>query len=390
MDSRTLKFVLDRVQRRLNIIRNKGHTDSSGTLNISKNLKGRFCVNPFSQMDVYEGGKVHSCCSTWLPTSIGNIRKIPINEVWNSPVSQMIRESILDGSFRYCNHKICPMIQAGSLPTIEEASRNPVYREIIETGRLKLDELPTFINLCNDESCNLYCPSCRRQKINYPKGKEFEKRQHLQDVITQQLFAVPTDRHFSVNITGSGDPFASAVFRDFLYNLCGEDFPNLSIHLQTNGVLLTPRTWQRMHKIHSNIAAVLVSFDAGTEATYNITRRGGNWKLLLENTHRLGHLRSKNELKYLRLDFVVQQANYQEMEQFIQIGKSVKADKVAFSMVLDWGTWSREEYQEKCIWKQGHPQFDDFIKVLQSPIFDDQIVSLGNLTEYRALALNTP
>ncbi len=262
------------------------------------------------------------------------------------------------------------------------------FKEIIETGRLKLDEPPTFINLCNDESCNLFCPSCRREKINHPKGREFEKRQHIQNAITQQLFAEPTDREFRVNVTGSGDPFASAVFRNFLYTLKGEDFPNLSIHLQTNGVLLTPRNWQRMNKIHQNIATILVSLDAGTEATYNITRRGGNWTILQENILRLGELRKINELKHLRLDFVVQEANYREMEKFIHIGKSVNADKVNFSMVLDWGTWTRKEYEQKCIWKQDHPDFEDFIKILHKPIFEDPIVNLGNLTEYRTRALS--
>lgn len=339
-------------------------------------------------MDIYEEGKVYSCCSAWLPTPLGNLKKSTVAEIWNSHTSQMIRESILDGSFRYCNHKVCPFIQENSLPSLEEARQDINLREIIDNKLTRLDQLPSFINLCNDASCNLACPSCRVEKINYPKGIEFEKRQHLQDKITQDLFAQPNDRHFTVNVTGSGDPFASAVFRNFLYQLNGEDFPNLQINLQTNGVLLTPRNWQRMHKIHKNISTILISFDAATEDTYNITRRGGNWSWLLKNTARLGELRKTGEVNFLRLDFVVQHANYKEMPQFVEIAKSLNADGVAFSMVLDWGTWSMKDFAKQCIWNKDHEEFDEFLEVLKNPVFDDPFVSFGNLTAVRKLAIS--
>src|SRR5690606_10952463 len=180
---------------------------------------GRFCPSPFEQFDVYENGKAFSCCSAWLPTPLGNIKRAPIMDVWNSTSSQAIRASILDGSFRHCDQRICPRIQAEDLPTLDEAKQNPRYKAIIEQGLTQLDELPSFINLCNDASCNLYCPSCRTQRILHTKGKDYEKRRHLQDLINSQFFSRPTDRPFRVNITGSGDPFASTVFRDFLFNL---------------------------------------------------------------------------------------------------------------------------------------------------------------------------
>ena len=85
------------------------------------------------------------------------------------------------------------------------------------------------------------------------------------------------ERHFILSITGSGDPFASRVYRDLLHSLDGRDFPNLEIALQTNGVLLTPRNWERMKRVHGNISSIIISFDAASEATYNVTRRGGHW-----------------------------------------------------------------------------------------------------------------
>jgi sulfatase maturation enzyme AslB (radical SAM superfamily) len=346
-------------------------------------LKTSFSDRPFSQVDFYEDGKVFLCCSTWLPTSVGSIKVNNIPDIWNSPLSQGIRESIHDGSFRYCKHLICPAIQSRSLPSLAEARQDLRYQQIIADKAVRLDTLPSFINLCNDASCNLSCPSCRTNRIIYSNGPEFAQRKTLQELITSQLFSQPTDREFVVNITGSGDPFASAVFREFLFNLDGEHFPNLSIQLQTNGVLLTPSNWKKISRLHKNIKVILISFDAATEDTYKITRRGGHWTTLIENVTSLSQLRKQGQLNFLRLDFVVQKANFREMSKFVELAKSFDADQITFSQVMDWGTWMRSEYLEQCIWRQDHPDYNEFLQVMSSATLADPIVNLGNLSQYR-------
>ena len=383
----TIKWTVYRIQRALFRLFHRGRKDTRASINLDKNLAGRFCQNPFTQFDIYEDGKAYSCCNAWLPTPIGNLNHSSVMEVWNSQTSLAIRQSIIDGSFRYCDHKICPAIQSGSLPSLESVAENPRYRDAILNGRLEVSEPPRFINLCNDASCNLYCPSCRSKRINYPAGPEYEKRQHLQDILEQDLFSTPSEREFTVSVTGSGDPFASAVFRKFLYGLKGHDFPNLAISLQTNGVLLTERSWIRMQNIHDNIQTIIVSFDAATQQTYEQTRRGGNWDRLLENTARLGELRQSGELRLLRLDFVVQKANYREMPDFVRLGRELNADSVMFSMILDWSTWPPATFREQCIWRQDHPEFEQFLAELRDPVFDDPFADLGNISEYRTLAL---
>jgi len=376
----SLTFRWNRLARRL-------RPDSSTSLNPRRNLRGRFCVNPFKQMDVYEDGSAYLCCSNWLPTAIGNLNDSSIDAVWNSEKARRIRASILDGSFRYCDHRLCPFIQNDSLPTVRQAAADERYAELIRAQQTALHKLPGFVNLCNDASCNLWCPSCRTQRINYTDGPELAQRRHLQDRVVQALFAEPTDRHFRVNVTGSGDPFASTVFREFLYGLDGRDFPNLEISLQTNGVLLTPRTWQRLRGIRNNISDILVSFDAATPETYAITRRGGHWPTLLANVEGLGELRKLGELRFLRMDFVVQQANYREMPAFADLARELGADQAGFSMVVNWGTWTAAEFRVRCIWRPDHPEFGRFMEVLADSRLGQAHVDLGNLTEYRARAL---
>ncbi len=132
-----------------------GRSDRSGE------LVGRFCPAPFQQVDLEESGACYTCCSSWLPTPMGNVRHSPFPALWNGPVMRKIRESIYDGSFRYCRADRCPHIQSGTLPSLEEGEAHPAYGTAVRERRTELPALPSVVNLVNDRSCNLACPSCR-------------------------------------------------------------------------------------------------------------------------------------------------------------------------------------------------------------------------------------
>lgn len=349
-------------------------------------LQGRFCSNPFRQLDLEDNGAAFACCSSWLPTTMGNIKSRSLEEMWNGQAMQKIRESIYDGSFRYCRHDRCPMIMDGMLPTIEEAERHPVYGAAVRERRTRIDNPPIFLNLVNDRSCNLYCPSCRSERILHNEGSDYELAADLQRRLLQPYLEGHYDGEFELSITGSGDPFASRAYRELLYSLDGEKYPNMKVALQTNGVLLTPRNWERMKRVHQNVSTILISFDAATEETYNVTRRGGHWATLLENCRRMGELRARGEVKYLRFDFVVQRENFREMKAFVELARELGADHAYFSRMLNWGTFTEEDYFQRCPWLPGNPLRQDFLEALSDPVFDDPFVLMGNLAEYRSEA----
>jgi sulfatase maturation enzyme AslB (radical SAM superfamily) len=359
-----------------------GFLDSVANRGDAAPLKGRFCPNPFQQLDLEEDGTAFACCSAWLPTPMGNLKHKTLDELWNGNTMQKIRESIYDGSFRYCRHDRCPRIQNDSLQSLEEGELEVGIGHAIKSRSVVLDTPPLHLNLCNDRSCNLYCPSCRTERINHHAGPEYQARLDLQKRLLEPYLNGPHEQAFTLSVTGSGDPFASKVFRNQLFALNGREYPNMRINLQTNGVLLTPKTWRRMHAIHENIGAVFLSIDAATEQTYNITRRGGHWDTLMENCSRLGEFRASGQLKYLRFDFVVQLANYTEMPAFVELSRVMGADCAYFSRVLDWGTWPRKEYLQQCVWETSHPLYEDFMRVPADPCLHDDFVDSGNLSEY--------
>lgn len=85
-------------------------------------------------------------------------------ELWNSRTARKIRTSILDGSFRFCNHDYCGFIKRGVLQRQDEISE-PYYRRIIDEKITCLDRGPSTINMSYDKSCNLSCLSCRSESV---------------------------------------------------------------------------------------------------------------------------------------------------------------------------------------------------------------------------------
>ena len=349
-------------------------------------MKGHFCSKPFKNAEFHLNGEVFVCCPNWLNRSIGNISNTEIDDVWNSQKAIDIRTSILDGSYRYCNHLICPHIQSKNFPVPSEFKSS--FEKIIDKKQVVLESLPSEIMLTYDLSCNLSCPSCRVEKISHSSDSlEYKQSMAFTEKIYKKFIENLGNNHLTLNITGSGDPFASLVFRKFIESLDGKKYPNLKIEFQTNGLLLTPMMWERLNNVRNNITRLLVSIDAATEETYLNVRRGGNWQLILENMKFLAQERKKYNIELLQANFVVQKNNYLEMEAFAKLFIGIGCTSVYFSLMNDWGTWSKEEFNKQLVWNENHSEFDSFITALQGNIFSHHKVYLGNLTAYRKLAI---
>lgn len=348
--------------------------ETKGMQSAKKNLKGRYCSKLYTWLEVDMYGKAWMCCPSWLPYPIGNVLENTLEEIWNGERAQTLRNQIFTGDWKYCQHEFCPLIASDSLPMLSDIDNPPTST---------VADLPTHINFSNDESCNLKCPSCRVDKLLFTEGPLYERRKAVNDKLYDMLFSVPTDRKFSIHVTGSGDPFASKIYREMLEKIDGAQFPNLEVYLQTNGVMFTPKMWNKLSKLHHNLRNCSISFDAGTKETYETkTRIGGNWDVLVENCKFLD--KKIKELDYFTInyDFVVQYDNYKEMPNYIEfISENFPNNSgICFSLVTDWGTWKKDVYEQKCIWKESHPEFSTFMQVLKDSAFKNPKVNLGNLT----------
>lgn len=330
------------------------------------------------------GGAVYLCCPSWLDTSVGDLTKQSVLEIWNSPLAQEIRRSILDGTYRYCNLSRCPFYSNLTGPVQEKPDLSDEdIRTVIEKDLTILPFGPRDINCAYDRSCNLSCPSCRTKLIVELKRKD--QIMTIQGKIRSQALK---DAQY-IKITGSGDAFGSPFFRQWLQTMRKTEMPCLKgIYLHTNGQLWTRAMWQTIPlEIRNLIQSSEISIDAATPKTYSINRRGGDFKKLLKNLEFIGTLRKKGPLKLLIVSMVVQENNFEEMPAFVELGKRFGADRVLFSQLVNWGTFTLEEFKKRAIHQSSHPRHVELLKLLEKSIFSDSVAFLGNLS---ALRTKTP
>jgi len=342
-------------------------------------LSDRFCATPFRKFDVLDGS-THLCCASWIAQSAGDLGAADQwQDVWNSETAQNIRASILDGSYRYCNKTACPQIGASTLPTkAEMAAKSEKWRDIIENERSELPDGPERVTLAYDNSCNLSCPSCRVEKYaaNSAERERFDR--------LQENAILPMLAHTQlVDVTGSGDPFASKNFRHLMQRLTAEDYPDLRFQIMTNGMLVTPREWERFPSLHDGrVSFMRVSLDAATGPTHETLRRGARWSVMLDNLAFISELRKQGQIGHLDFACTVQVDNYKEMGDLVDLGRHYGADSVNFLRITNWGTFSAAEYAHAAVFMPSHPQHADFLAAMQDPRLQDPIVGLHDLSGF--------
>lgn len=339
-------------------------TYRSRNMNFNKdlNLKGRYCYHPFNTITIDGNGDVFMCtCQSWLPVSVGNILDFDsLADIVRSPNAREIQASIIDGTYRYCDDNTCSIIKENQLK-----------------GRIshRPDNI-NWINFSLDFSCNLLCPSCRNEFKFLKDGLEFQKRMKIVDHLIKLIESHNHNIKFS--LAGDGDPFASNIYRNFLSHLDLTNKNDVEIEIITNGILLLDH-WKNLQKIHKNIIRTKISFDAGSEEIYSLTRRGGNWDKLIKGVQYLKAWKDKNYSNMiLTSNFVVQTTNYKDMIKYAQLCNDLGFDEINFQKIDNWGTF--KNFNEHAVWKPEHPDYQEFLQCLRHPAMKNKKINLTNLS----------
>jgi len=311
-----------------------------------------YCVNPFTRLEIKVDGGVYCCCDEWLPLPLGNVLKgDDLIKIWEGDRLREIRRSVIEGGFEYC--RSCPYLPepAGSWPLTTEKPRLPA------------PELVPVLKLDYDRTCNLVCRSCRLTSERIPS--EVSKLIHAA-VLRSGILA----RTSQLYVTGSGDPFASPLYYDFLRTLHQHSpHPDLTVFLHTNGLLLNRAHWEGLGETRSRINGIGISVDAALEKTYKIVR-GGSWTRLRENIDLINQLQSSPETRsgipiQLGFFYVVQAINFREAESFVKWAWERGASWVSLSALRNWGTFSSAEYRSRAVHYPDHPDHEEFRRVIE-------------------------
>jgi len=328
-------------------------------------LSERFCHLPFTHMSTGFRGETFPCsCPAWVPFSIGNISEAEsADAIWNSDAAQEIRRSILDGDFRYCSRTQCSFISAQKLPLKSEIIR-PKLRAYIDQHLTRISDEPEMVELNHEPTCNLACPSCRTE-IVAAKSEELDVYAAASERVILPLLKKVQGRTY---ITGGGEAFASKHFRSILRTLNRAEYPGLLVYLITNGQLITPYRWSEFPNLPEMLEIVSVSIDAARAETYEQLRRPGKWATLMKNLEFIAGMRRANRIPLFGVNFVVQQANFREMLEFVALADSLSADRIWFQRAVNYGAYDEATFARIDVADPAHPEHAALLEILRHPL----------------------
>lgn len=344
-----------------------------------------FCRAPFERFEISSNGDVFLCCAGWVKGPAGNLTRQTLAEIWHGEKAQALRTSVTNGTFDLCSSQMCPHLQAidsgTKLPRYSpiESFASPSVPRAAQFAKGEVPKGPLEVNTVFDLTCNLSCPSCRKEPIGLRPGTAaFQQAEKIADEVIEHLGHIRR-----LKVAGNGDPFASRNYWKILTSIDRDIHPGLRVMLHTNGILFTPERWKELHKAHGLIDTVEVAIDAASGESYALNRRGGSFETLSDRLNFIAKLRAENVVRRLLVSFVVQANNFHEMPAFIELARSVKADTTIFSRLNDWGSLPAANFAARAIHRPEHPKHAEFLAVLENPIFSDSDVFIGNLSEFR-------
>jgi len=320
-----------------------------------KNLSDFFCPMPFTQLYYYDT-RSGICSPTWNhETNVGSPMERSVDEIWNSPVSKLIRESILSGSFYFCNEELCWRILERKLFKKSEIT-DEKWLDIINNHKLEIEGGPEFLNIGYNCDCNLNCRMCRQEVI--PKGT-----QQNVDLLQNRLKEYDFTNLKRLILPGNGELFLNPDYMYILKHLDEFKFPNLeAIWIYTNGILFTEEKFDEyiLPLSQKYKVKIFVSTDAFYHVTYQKVRRG-NYEVFTKNLKMLGRKRRENFFSTLLMPFCIQKENFREMSEFVQYAKEVGADCVHFEKLF-------YNPLQECVHRPEHVYYEEFVEELKRSI----------------------
>lgn len=317
---------------------------------------GYQCNIPLYTISVDFLGNCLLCdCDGWLPLPIGQVQDFDsIQALLTSDRARFLQQDVSQGNFSYCAVDNCG----------------------IRRGDKIKNKVTLSVNI--DESCNLACPSCRRDHVMVDQGPEYEKK--IQDIarIVQWLSIYNDPIH--VVLSGNGDPLASHVIRHLMFNW--QVRPHQTFTLKTNGLLIKKMLTKLA--ILDQITDFSISVDAGSESVYENVRQPGKWNTLVEN---LAFLRKNHKNSMTSLNFALQKNNFRDVPAFVTLCEDYGMTGQIHHLE-DWGTWSIIAPKKPDAWTIKNGVFSDHdVLAAEHPDHDEAIGIVCQFAEHPAIRM---
>lgn len=318
------------------------------------------CNMPFEYSTIAPDGNMELCCGTFTTHEVvGNLFCENYIKLWNGIRAKIHRLAILNGTYSFCNG-LCSFLNRNE-------KNGECYKEY---ENINVGNKPKICIVDIDSSCNLYCSSCRNSLYIAKKG-ERQELDKLKDILKEQMVSANPEW---MGYAGNGEVFVSDVYRELL--LSHKKTENNHLFLLSNGNLFSMEKFKELSRNFSDVS-VTFSVDAVSEETYNKIRRGGNFKKLIENIMIVAQMRKDGVISKFSLAFVLQYDNVHEARDFVLFAKENNVDRVIFSRMCNWGTYSDEEFEQRSLYDEKGLIKNEYKKYFEDKVFEEKIVDMG-------------
>lgn len=320
----------------------------------------KFCARPWIHWYLVDAeiGEVWPC--GWMDSrfNLGNILTQEIDEILQSEELKKLRESILDGSFRYCDCHKCNLIANDKLPDLSE-------EEINEITSIKY---PHEFNIAYDETCNHACSSCRHEFFKGTK-EYYEKVEYI-----NQKMLPYYNKATRISINGRGDIFACEHLLTMLEKLKPER-EDFKLVIETNGALFDEAHWNRIAHLSKYHIRVIVTINSFHDSTYRYLNGYSNHvDKVLDNLKFMRSLRDNGKINDFEISAIAQESNFREIPEYVErCLNEFGADSVRIRGIMNF-IMDEDEFWFKDVFNPAHPFYKEAIDILHHPIMQDKRV----------------
>lgn len=320
----------------------------------------KICKYPFEYIEIHPNGNIACCCSSYTDDYFfGNIFKQSFEEIWNGKKAKKFRKDILDGKYSFCHLDMCSGIDS------DQYINSDIVSEIAE--------YPQIVNFSVDDTCNVKCVMCR-DKARFPSKV---KKQKLMEMIDTTF--VPMMKNAKLlQLNGEGELFASDICKEFIKKISNL-YPNMKYELITNGQLCNEENLKKLN-ITDKIERITISLHASSKETYEKIVRGGSFERVMNNIKYLNKLHKTGKIEDFSLTYVTSSMNYKDLPDFIKLANDLQIVG-QIRELMDWGDVSEmcENFSKYNIVDKNHPKHQEFVDILQDPIFDSEYCLMNDV-----------
>lgn len=293
-------------------------------------------------------GKVRIC--GWSNYYIGSLTENTIEEIWHGELAQKFRDSMLDASYSYCNHSKCPYCANGNLQDMLVDYTVP--------------DLPKFCSLSYQLQCNYSCKFCRTEHY-IPCDCERDNYKKIEKEIKKILPSLDT-----LSSNGAGEFFCS----DSILRLLNTEElnPDTHIAIETNGSLFNEANWNKIKNLGEHYLEVAITVHSFDEQTYRyLSGTDISVKQVMNNLLFVSELRRKGIINKFEIATVICERNFREMPEFVKTClNNYEMDTVRLRFFEPYGVMDPMTEWFYDVRNEYHPYYDEFQKVMSSPIFE--------------------